>query len=186
MANMKSVLRFTIAVLFINLFASCGDNLPSPTQDGANTFGCKINGKAWIPNGGGSFSGIKPISAGYLVLPTHKFQLGIYLSAHSRDKQAIYITLNDIKVGTYQLRKLVTLNGSDQARSHADYNDRRGETYLDEIYYATNDHYGGEVIITRSDSTAKVISGRFNFTAVDSEGKTAVISDGRFDVKYPL
>ena len=178
--------RLNVATFLLVLFIGCQGDLPKPTQTGATIFGCKINGKAWVPNGGGLFSGLKPISGGYLVLPTHKYKLGIFLSAHSRDKQAIYITLNDIKVGTYNLRELVPLAGSDSARSYANYNDRRGATYLDEIYYSTNDQYGGQVLITRSDSIAKVISGTFNFTAVDYKGNPAIISDGRFDIKYPL
>lgn len=29
------------------------DQLPAATQTGANTFGCLLNGKPWMPSGGG-------------------------------------------------------------------------------------------------------------------------------------
>ncbi len=39
------------------LFNSCKkDPLPKPTQEGLNTFGCKINGKNYVPKGRSSLT----------------------------------------------------------------------------------------------------------------------------------
>ncbi|MEO7444893.1 MAG: hypothetical protein ABIU55_05295 [Ferruginibacter sp.] len=51
----KIIVTLTLFNCFV--FASCKkdktneDQLPPPTQTGANTFGCKINGKVFVPKG---------------------------------------------------------------------------------------------------------------------------------------
>lgn len=41
------------------------EKLPKLTEEGKNTFGCKVNGKNWVPHGGGGFSGIPPVDGGF-------------------------------------------------------------------------------------------------------------------------
>ena len=46
----------------------------------------------------------------------------------------------------------------------------------------TNDQFTGSVTITRADSVAQVVSGTFEFTAVNAQtGETRKVTKGRFD-----
>jgi hypothetical protein len=51
---MKELLLMAFSYIFIgNGCKKQQENkLPAATQNGANTFGCLIDGKAWIPSGG--------------------------------------------------------------------------------------------------------------------------------------
>jgi len=60
---MKSQVCFSL--IFILLFTQCNwfkdgftaaEQLPPATQVGANTFGCLLNGKVWLPKGNNSIS----------------------------------------------------------------------------------------------------------------------------------
>ena len=53
--------------------------------------------------------------------------------------------------------------------------------------YLTNPRNTGQVLITRFDSVAQIISGTFEFTAQKTSGEgpeTVRVTDGRFDVQY--
>ncbi|MCY7349617.1 MAG: hypothetical protein LH606_02990 [Cytophagaceae bacterium] len=99
-----------LGIATILLFSTCkkDDGLPHETQEGANTFGCKVNGKAWIPNGGPGFMGAKPIEGGFRSV-YNQFNddknLGVYIRAHMRNGEYINLYLRRSEVGRYQLNK---------------------------------------------------------------------------------
>ncbi len=79
-------------VLLIVLFSCKKDDLlPAATQNGANTFGCKVNGKTWIPDGGGGFSGIKPVQGGIGVSPVNPSIYNILIRTYRNNKTKIDI-----------------------------------------------------------------------------------------------
>ena len=49
--------------------------------------------------------------------------------------------------------------------------------------YPSDGQRNSELEITRYDSVARVLSGRFHFTGVDSDNDTVRVTDGRFDLK---
>lgn len=132
--------------------------LPAETQTGAKTFGCLVDGKIYVPQGGSSPSRhaiSTSIQFAILNLKTDNGVDGINLST---------AYLNDI--GDYDL----ALNSS-----HANY------TIGSNNYICTQ----GTLTITRYDKVNRIISGRFFFTAKDdATGKTVNITDGRFDVTF--
>ncbi len=165
------------------LLLGCGEKLPKPTQTGSNTFGCKIDGKKWVPNRGGSiFAPIKPISGGYLQMTSAdgKKYVGIDILASSDDGQRVQILLNSRLPGVYNLNKDTQTRPT--ALSTADYGYYKSE---DGATYITSVKYTGSVIINRSDTVNYIISGQFYFTAVNSKGETVKITEGRFDIKSP-
>ena len=170
---MKTLL--SVSALFIMLF-SCkkDDPLPAATQVGANTFGCKVNGKSWIPDGGGGFSGIKPVEGGYLYKREN-----IYVNAYRSDKTKVELYLpNTMATGQYQLNSNTGVVDIDPSPArYGLYKDEQG------TYYITDRQNIGTVEINRNDTTRGIISGTFEFTAVNpTTKKTIRITDGRFDV----
>jgi len=181
---MLSAIRFSALLLcLIFCMASCKKEdsspfptpLPAATQVGANTFGCRINGKTWIPDGGGGFSGIKPIEGGYLYTKKN-----IYINTYRRDKTKIEIYLpNTVQTGTYELNNNTGLVDVDlNPKRYAFYKD------ADDNYYITNSQYTGQITITQNDTVRGIISGTFNFTAYSPNSKQTIrITDGRFDIE---
>lgn len=58
-------LTMLVSVSLLLLTCKKEGPLPYATQSGQNTFGCMINGKPYVPDGGGGWSGIKPLEGGY-------------------------------------------------------------------------------------------------------------------------
>lgn len=174
-----AVLLLAVGTACINL--SCSkDRLPEVTQDGKNTFGCKVNGKNWVPHGGGGFSGIEPVNGGYQ--KTYSFNTtsnNVFILAYD-GKTNINIYLRSVgKPGLYSL-KYNTLDITNQLDpyNYGYYQSDDGSEYL------TNTENSGEVNVIRADTINNIISGTFNFSAFNrSTGKTANVTDGRFDIK---
>src|SRR5437773_8453594 len=107
---MKPAPWIFISLLLCSLFLSNScrkqkneEQLPPATQTGANTFGCLVDGKVWIPTGGGAGSGINPTSGGFFGTPDGK--RNIYIKAYSHN-DSIDIYLKQIaQPGTYYLNQ---------------------------------------------------------------------------------
>ena len=177
--------RLCLYVMLV-MFASCKsckkeiNLLPDETQTGANTFGCLVDGKAWIPNGGSGWAASKPISGGYSSpLPN------VWLRTYKDNETIIFYIRNVNKVGTYPL------NFDTQPKPANLYPQNYGEVAMrsytsGDDSYITTKTYTGSVEITRADSVNRIVSGRFSFTGVSSTGKTIKVTDGRFDCKTGL
>ncbi len=167
------LLHFCYSLLF---FSCQKEKLPKPTQEGKNTFGCKINGKNWVPSGGGGFSGIKPVDGGFFENINT-----IYIRAYSKD-ESVQLYLRDVfNIGEYSLSSnTIPMPDNLDPKSYGLYSVRKDNATST---YITNTMHAGKVIISNRDTVNKIISGTFEFTAVNSNGKTVKITDGRFDVK---
>jgi hypothetical protein len=148
--------------------------LPPETTTGANTFGCKIDGKVFTPKG-------TIISPALIV--EHIF-LGngpgggwfLNIGAGNRidnPKQNVSIRTDSLLLleGTsYPLKKL------------------KGYAYGDHlssiIPYGMNSNDTGELYISKHDQAQRILSGRFYFTATNQNGEKVTITEGRFDVRY--
>jgi len=154
------------------------DQLPSATQSGANTFGCLIDGKAWIPTGHGAGSGIEPTSGGFFGTPDGK--RNIYIKAYSPSDD-IHIFLKQVyTVGTYYLNK-----NNIGRPDFLIYPESYGGYFRDDgSYFVTDSLNTGVVRITYADTTSGIVSGTFQFTAKNPQtGPLKKITDGRFDYK---
>ncbi len=154
------------------------DKLPPITQTGAHTFGCLINGKAYIPKG----FRFKP-----------NFQ--VIVDPGFRD--------GDVSIRTYRIENntMVTLDiSSDSIRAEGTYLIRdRGRTQnlfvkssddYSQIYcqvpYGSTHQRKGYLKITKYDLQNGIISGEFEVSMVNKDcglGDVISITNGRFDYK---
>lgn len=166
---MKQRLKFMMYVAGVALlFNSCKktDPLPKPTQEGLNTFGCKINGEVWIPTGTSGPGGTKP------TLAVLKQDGTFRISANSPQQ---LFDMNIPKVGSIKIGEYILGTTSD---SFGYFND--GSTS-----FLTDRTHLGKVTITFFDSNKQIISGTFQFQAKDRNSEKVIeISDGRFDITY--
>jgi hypothetical protein len=160
------------------------DKLPPPTQTGADTFGCLVNGKAFLPRKSGWFSG--PVLQGQYQYLTQNGQTGNYFALTADDQKTyaneirgVFLTAKcvDLEVKTY------TLDENDKLFKLAG-----GYDILDESLnfntFSTNLVNKGELTITRFDDANQIMSGTFWFDAVNKDGVKVEVRDGRFDVHF--
>ncbi|NCU05172.1 MAG: hypothetical protein GXC73_14425 [Chitinophagaceae bacterium] len=144
------------------------DKLPPATQTGANTFGCLINGKAYLPGGwDGNHSNYRVFvdaSDSSLDIRTYNFETSLK-SQITFGSSGLYsnISLPFIHIGRTTL----------------------GIANISNCYIPVNDsvYRKGELKITRYDLQNGVVSGEFNCT-IYKQGctDTVRITNGRFDI----
>lgn len=129
--------------------------LPAETQTGADTFGCLLNGKVWLPKGKFPYSGL-----------TTTIEFNILSIGASKSNEAIGLGVrNVLGVGTYDLSL---------AENEVEY-------IIDSQIFKRTE---GVLNVTKFDKNKQIISGKFWFTAKSDMGQIINITDGRFDVKY--
>lgn len=189
---MKHKLFFIItALLFVCLTASkCKkdkipenpvDQLPPETQIGANTFGCLVDGKVFVPKGS-PFSG--PILTCYYQYIYYPSPTGYVFQVSAKDKSTSSI-INAVNVGfdstiliegkTYVLKELY--------RGGAVGNYRHLINITIDDYFTYNPS-SGELTIEKFDEINQIVSGTFWFNAVNTDGDTVHITNGRFDMQF--
>lgn len=175
---MKPILFFVFGIMLIANI-SCKkeiDRLPPATQTGANTFGCLIDGKAWVPTGSpGIFVNIYPTSGGFLI--DTKGRLNVFLDAESgSDNMQIFLKYATTP-GTYPLNKNTDPNLV-YPESYGAYSINGQEDYV------TDASHTGTVTITYADTVKGIVSGTFEMEVYQkSTGKIHQITNGRFDYK---
>jgi len=148
------------------------EKLPAITQEGKDTFGCLVNGKAWFTTS--------------ITNATSNYQLGSLQLSAVIDKpshQSISISLLE-DIGD----PVLTIGEYDLAPS-AEYNPWVGFFISLTCYYGgssatRDDTIDGKLTITRFDKTIYIISGLFEFTTVHNGCDTLKITNGRFDIRY--
>lgn len=171
---------FTAGLLLLSLFA-CNDReqnttvLPPATQTGANTGGALVDGKVWVASikyinqQGGSGTFCENVGNYY------KIQIDLRGSTNT---SRILIQLNK---ENFEINKVYDL-----PISLDDYN-KIGASYGDSnnnIFFAQQPNFTGKIKITRLDIPNNIVSGTFEFKAVDNNGHIINITDGRFDKKF--
>lgn len=159
------------------------DVLPPITQDGKNTFGCKINGKVWVPY----YPCFKlPAGATALAYEIRPFYdtavLPIFFSLRAGNNanggSGFFIgqnsTISDriFRVGNVMDSLLISFT--------------TGTGYS---YYNFDTLPGSlpkEFLITKLDTVKGIVSGTFAFTLYSGPGDSIVFSDGRFDLQFGL
>ena len=155
--------------LFIPLaFSNCHDDeeLPPITMEGKNTFGCRVNGKLWLPEGRLGQSA----TYAELQLPGDTVGVNLYASA---EKSGIAISIYDLP--NLQINKPYDLSTGKYYASYLDWSGGSSCQY-DSIL-------SGNVTLSKFDRTNNIISGIFEFTAYSRECDIKVtVTEGRFDI----
>ena len=177
MKLLKIAWLFAIALTLI--FASCKkdneDQLPPATQTGAGTFGCKINGKVYVPKGSSGTGTPNPKvqydldlnGKPYLSIQTFQYptQLnsGVIIAFRYLQSTGIYNVKDSFRFAIGSPNSNINCGGSS----------------ADSTTYSK-----GEGTITRLDIPSRIISGTFNFKVKPFDCDTIYLTDGRFDIKF--
>lgn len=155
------------------------DKLPAATQTGANTVGCLLNGKAFLPSGTRPGGGNpNPYCAYY----HDQFVLNFSIIRNEN---------NTSLEGTEQimLYSVDTLLEEDSTYDIANFNENQYGAYVvyslqDPNNFESTSEKVGKLHITRLDKTNNILSGTFWFDAVNEQGKKVEIREGRFDMVF--
>lgn len=157
--------------------------LPPVTTTGANTFGCNVNGKLWLPNKKKN-SDLPNIEGGIKARwkTDGKYDVNFYdflLFANNGKGEGFQIYLNRLSsAGTSPL--IYPFNiwpGCSQCDVSYGY------YYTKDKRYSSLEVVESRVNLTRYDTLNLIFSGNFSFTAKNRSGNDTVrITDGRFDI----
>jgi hypothetical protein len=174
--------RIIIAIACMYLLAACKKDvkdLPDVTQTGAGTFGAKVNGTLWAPQGFG------PIPANDIlqltILGTDAFKINARNFASSPNETEFEIFVTGVNgPGTYQLN--TTVSYPSYTSSFAYYVKRKVSPQNEWLTSATST---GTVTITKFDLNAKIVSGTFSFMAMNlyNAPEPLSVTEGRFDLQ---
>lgn len=173
---------FFISV-FIYLLYSCSsddnsrDKLPPETQTGANSAGCLVNGKVFLPKK----EGINPeLVCNYEFIDGEFFFNLAFSDLRNGGTESVAINHNRVSLEVNQIYIMNKNNIVD-----GDFTGGGGSYFkiITNKYY-TNTIKTGELKITRLDLQNSIISGTFWFDAVNSSGEVVEIRQGRFDMRY--
>ncbi len=149
--------------------------LPPETTTGAMTFGCKVNGKVFVPKGSIDGPGI---TAQYIFLGSGPGG-GWFLNLNGANRideprVTIGIETDSLFVSAGNTYSLKSIKGFASARLLSDI-----------ISYRMTVNDTGELTITKHDTNQRILSGRFWFTATNVYDQTKIsVIEGRFDVRY--
>ena len=182
---MKKILALLIfSFLFLAVKCPKPDNtknqtppavLPPITQTGANTFGCLVNGRVWLPHQD------HPNGSPNLESEYYKGYFTVTVLNNTDEGGAQYVTWaykSIYRLGTYYFKSAPGGGAPGAIYSN----------FLTNCQYYTNDQdsLNNYVTITRLDSVNRIISGNFSLYFLPSAGgcDTIKITSGRFDNVY--
>ena len=146
------------------------NQLPEATQTGENTFGCLLDGEAFIPG-----SGINPLDCVYQLINGERF---FNLQGNNKDEDfnrtRISLSTNAKELEEGQTYQLID---NEEGNAFARFSYNANATF-------TSQNNSGTLTITKLDLTNQIISGYFSFDIIDFEGKLREIRDGRFDMEF--
>ena len=148
------------------------EKLPPITQTGANTFGCLLNGVAWIPKDNYG-------QATFRLEADPTFQDGVFGVTASRNYSQG--KLQSISVGSDSCRNagIYSFSFRRNRAYYADYDDSLVLISGDVGTFCT-----GNLTITRYDLINRIFSGTFEYTIAKAGSDTIRITNGRFDKKF--
>ncbi len=170
-----------LLIFLLPLLSSCNkykrqdnigpNNLPPITQTGANTFGCLINGKGFVPQGPPLQDSPGPFVVSGVATAVNINAVDQY---HGQIRFNLGIDTSNFKMGsTFPLL---------QSKSGL----KASSTVGFAISYSELDTLSspGQLTIRYYDKTKGILSGTFSFDAFSKLGTKYEVRDGRFDVKF--
>ncbi len=180
---MKTIFQYLTLFLLVLHSVACSDDddrapidqLPPVTQTGEQTFGCLINGEAFIPVRSGT---LRP-SAFYQFVDG-AFTLGIAASDAIAGPDLRSIDLAGIDVEALE-EITYTLLEEESGKFNGRFSIGGGGRFLRAVTSSDNP---GTLTITKFDQENGIIAGTFEFTVLDNDGNEIRVTDGRFDMRY--
>ena len=175
---MKKSLLFSVLLLSACAKDDPEAQLPAETRNGANTFGCLVNGKPWTPQGN---DGTANYTVSYDRVSTGETldirAYRIYESG-TNDFQNIVLFATQLNgAGTYSL--------ASSQHTRASFNEQSKSCYWSSRD-STTTYRRGALTITRLDMQAGIVSGTFWLTLYKPGCDSIRVTNGRFDKKlYP-
>lgn len=172
-------------IMTLSVLACTGCNkeikeLPDATQSGANTFGAKVNGAFWKPQGFGFFPANDILES---TVAGNDIQIWARNFASSPNETEFYLLIKNVTgPGTYLLNQ--DIPSHPYPNVSYGYYVKRNMTPQNE--WATSSSYTGTVTITRFDKINSIASGTFEFNAINlyNTPEPLTVTEGRFDVKF--
>jgi hypothetical protein len=158
------------------------NQLPPLTTTGANTAGCLVNGRVFIPRGSSQFG--STLSCFY-----QQDQDGYHLGLSIVEKDATEDKSVGISTNPLALVENNTYNLVEQTNNGSNYNSNFGQYIITNnvdagLEFYTTNNYRGEVKIIKLNTQQRIISGTFWYDAINPQGDIVKIRDGRFDMRY--
>lgn len=144
--------------------------LPPATQIGANTFGCLLDGEAFIPRGGQN-----PLDCVYQLINGERF-FNVQGNKEDTDFNLIRISLST-KAKELEEGETYLLIENEVGNAYARYSYNTNATF-------TSQTNSGTLTITKLDLDNQIVSGIFSFDIIDFEGNLRQIRNGRFDMRF--
>ncbi|WP_299551902.1 hypothetical protein [Seonamhaeicola sp.] len=146
------------------------DQLPPATQTGENTFGCLLDGEAFLPGPG-------PLTLDCV----YQFVNGDYyfaLQANKRDEQ------NNSKLIGCSTEKLEIEEGQIYKLMEGVEGNAYGSYFFNLERFRTSSLNSGEMYISKLDMEKNIVSGTFWYDVEDQDGNIHQVRDGRFDMTF--
>ena len=155
--------------------------LPAITQEGKNTFGCKVNGEVWVPYSscaGLTTNPCQELSVDIFRISPNQMPLGIEIGAAIRysDNSLASITISS------PTNQGILTTGDKIDSVNIKYTKPGSIEYVEIIGLGSNNHF----IITKLDSANKIISGTFEATLYRTLNDSVKITEGRFDLEFSV
>jgi hypothetical protein len=150
--------------------------LPPATKIGARTFGCLVNGKAWIPDNDCTLLCPPDLKFYYDNSNGGEFSVLAILKVNGRDERVAFGFYPCNQSGT----KTLISHDTSSIASFINYATIPWSTISSKDADVT---VNGLIVIDRFDFSQAIISGRFEFTLIKLGYETIQITNGRFDAK---
>jgi hypothetical protein len=184
---MKQVRLLLLIIVSANIFAACKKDkteptelskLPAATQTGANTFGCLVNGKAWVANNGCRYLCTPPFLLNYSASNGGMISMSAELVTSNYSTQRISIFLDSTNYKTQ-------FNGINKNHVSFSFSNNNIPSPPCRSIFSTdsNTNVLGNIRFTKYDLSNKIISGTFEFTLSVQGCETIIITEARFDKK---
>jgi hypothetical protein len=151
--------------------------LPPLTTEGKGTFGCLVNGKAWLPE---SNTPVPKLRSTY-----HDEEQAYFLEAKYYDdnQRSTLLAFNIVQFSLIQHQYVLSVYRTDTI-SQGIYSVCWDNDGCSRNSFFTNEIETGTFTVSYVDSAKQIISGTFDFVAKASNGETVCVTDGRFDMLF--
>lgn len=181
MKILKLLLTATLVIILFS-FSQCKKKqqepeLPPETTTGAMTFGCKINGKVFVPRDGRGKPGLYVQYVNLGTRPGGGWHLNIPAYNYSTNKGVSIETdsLFLVEGMTYQFKTTI-------GTANAFYRENTSNGGVK--VYPKLDNETGSLTITKHDQVQRILAGTFSFVGSDGNNTKINITEGRFDIRY--